>query len=88
MAVPYSSADLRRWLEVEDDESDGASEEDDGYEPCCDAPKFDYSLPPSGCTSYPDGSMGEDWRCLTCGQIPTRRDGGVQSEFSDSDEGS
>ena len=39
---------------------------------CCDAPDFDFSQPPAGMTTFPDGGVAEDWRCRSCGKIPPR----------------
>ena len=56
---------------------------------CCDAPDFDFSQPPAGMTTFPDGGVAEDWRCRSCGKIPPRpygiSKGAIQEEFSDED---
>ncbi|KAL7532676.1 hypothetical protein ACHAWF_004211 [Thalassiosira exigua] len=55
-------------------------------EPCCDNRTFDFDTQPSGCINYPDGSMSEVWRCVSCGKIPKYPNKPPVIEFSTDDE--
>ena len=62
--------------------------EDWDYCVCCDKQDFgaQNNPNPAGCIAFPDGSMMEVWRCVSCGEIPRYPNAPPVTVFSSDDD--